>query len=1202
MSGVAEAATVYSLVTGTIEIIKTAIEIWEAVKDKDKLPRQLRVVAEKLPSIQQLLATSEQQYQLKRVPDAQWATAKQNVERCRTGCEDIRGIFDKAFPSNANAVHRAWTGTVTVLSGRGKKAEELFREVYQELDMLGKYHIVTNTDILAQLKVAVEQLGGSDKTTYQHYGAGPLSVNASSGTQHVNTNSGSGNWFQGPVNNPTFHSVVHYPQREDELPPNGIRKRFLDSLWFPEIDQRRDEVKTACPNTLEWIFTENPPDPGEGRWMPWASFASWLRSNDRLYWISGKAGSGKSTLMSHLIKDSRTVEALRSWAGDCKLLRLSYFFWRAGSALQNKVEGLLRTIAFQLYEHIPEAIDSILREPQYAGSRLPLWTERTLVSAIKIAIEVAQAAHQYISLFIDGLDEFLGEHDELVDLIFELHSFANMKCCVASRPEAVLNGRLKRWPHLRLQDLNRQDIDKFVSARLSLQSISSYDTQWLQELIVKCAEGVFLWAVLVTPSVIKGIESGDDHGVLRNQIFQLPKKLEDLFARMVKSIELPHQQSFAFYVRCLACLSRGRTYHASKFSDPNIALLTAARLSNPVGNYAAFEEDCCQTELQILGHSAGLLEIHYSFPSPNDREVQWETADNRFLVPEMLGKSRFVNIVPMKRQGRSEPAPYPQVSHHQRRIDPEHRSSFARFMFSSDGRPSSYPQPLYHQRRFVDWVHRSAYDYICPSDGRPSPAGIDDDDPCKTLKYMAQAAVELWMIMPSFSAQNEVHRKYEASFEAAIAICAELACAGDPHAAESMMDVLFTHASCLDPRDMPFSTRSLSTRGYSSRQTDGLWVRPLQPIELFWFKAYDSYPDYVTSRFEKMIGDMPSVTSLTRILYHIGASIEWMGLDDEGVAVFPKDIGGWSACVWKAHCMVSSPALLRLRLLEVTCQRARLGGRGMVNDQDNYKTLLQLRNNRPFATRCVPTLIHLDLDPLEESEFLFVLNELLWTIMSSPVPATKRLASAADPMVSESLGSNGHSLDIGIINGLRILFTALQSRFYVGGPVVVRKPWPYELLPRYQFFLCIPLELMLVSSATRFPNRFLDIARELRVAMPLGLCIMCATYTDDGFATSSDTIEFHLRVDIAETLASMLAWDQDTDDGLQLCIYGSDEDFDHLLTSMLDDIRANEQGLDTTQQLLMAAHVDFFLEDLRHSRALSDFDDVTSDGRSPTTD
>ncbi|KAK5678173.1 hypothetical protein LTS10_009343 [Elasticomyces elasticus] len=516
MSGVAEAATVYSLVTGTIEIIKTAIEIWEAVKDKDKLPRQLRVVAEKLPSIQQLLATSEQHGRQQ----------KQNVERCKTGCDEIRGIFDKAFPSNANAVHRAWTGTVTVLSGRGKKAEELFREVYQELEILGQYHIVTSTDILAQLKAAVEQLGASDKTTYQHYGAGPLSVNASTGTQHVNTNGGSGNWFQGTVNNPTFHSVVHYGQSEGESSGHGVRERFLDSLWFPEIDQRRNEVKTACPNTLEWIFEEEPSDYGSQFRRPWASFASWLRSKDRMYWISGKAGSGKSTLMAHLLNDDRTVDALKSWAGDCKLLRLSYFFWRAGSALQHKVEGLLRTIAFQLCEHIPDAVDAILRKPQYAGSRLPSWTERTLVSAIKIAIEVAEAAHQYISIFIDGLDEFLGEHGELVDLILELQAFDNVKCCVASRPEAILNEQLKDCAHLRLHDLNRSDIYSFVTGKLTSLSRPSYNTYLVQDAIVNRAEGVFLWAVLVTQSVIQGIKSGDCPAILLERIDKLPKKLD----------------------------------------------------------------------------------------------------------------------------------------------------------------------------------------------------------------------------------------------------------------------------------------------------------------------------------------------------------------------------------------------------------------------------------------------------------------------------------------------------------------------------------------------------------------------------------------------------------------------------------------------------------------------------------------------------
>ncbi|KAK5721369.1 hypothetical protein LTR17_014658 [Elasticomyces elasticus] len=253
--------------------------------------------------------------------------------------------------------------------------------------------------------------------------------------------------------------------------------------------------------------------------------------------------------MAYLLNDDRTVGALDTWASGCELLRLDYSFWRPGSALQNNVEGLLRTIAFQLYTHVPEAVDAILRKAQYAGSRLPSWTVRTLVSAIKTAMEIAESSHQYISIFIDGLDEFLGEHDEPIDLIFELHAFRNVKCCVASRPEVVLQARLKDKPCLRLQDLNKKDIETFVAARLTPMPGQPCNTQPLQSKIVRCAEGVFLWVVLVIPSVNRGIKSGDDQAMLLDRIYQLPKELEHLFAKMIEDIAPYHQRSLAFYVR-----------------------------------------------------------------------------------------------------------------------------------------------------------------------------------------------------------------------------------------------------------------------------------------------------------------------------------------------------------------------------------------------------------------------------------------------------------------------------------------------------------------------------------------------------------------------------------------------------------------------------------------------------------------------------
>ncbi|KAK4961404.1 hypothetical protein LTR10_001894 [Elasticomyces elasticus] len=1135
MSGVAEAATVYSLVTGTIEIIKTAIEIWEAVKDKDKLPRQLRVVAEKLPSIQQLLATSEQQYQLKRLPDSQWVTAKQNVERCRTGCEDIRGIFDKAFPSNANAVQRAWTGTVTVLSGRGKKAEELFREVYQELEILGQYHIVTNIDILAQLKAAVEQLGASDKTTYQHYGAGPLSVNASTGTQHVNTNSGSGNWFQGPVNNPTFHSVVHYGWSEGGSSGSGVRERFLDSLWFPEIDQRRNEVKTACPNTLDWIFTEEPPNCGPNPRRPWASFASWLRSDACMYWISGKAGSGNSTLMSHLLKDHRTVEALESWANGCELLRLNYFFWRPGSALQNSVEGLLRTVAFQLCNHVPEAIDAIMREPQYAMSRLPSWTERTLRSAIKTAIGIAESYHWYISIFVDGLDEYQGEHGELVDLIFELQAFSNVKCCVASRPEVVLHTRLKDKPFLRLQDLNKRDIKHFVAARLTPLPRHHHDIHRLQETIVTRAEGVFLWAVLVIPPVNKDIQSGDDLKTLLDRIDQLPRDLEQLFVRMVESIETHHQRLLAFYLRCVESLSRSGPDNAwTAFPYPDVVLLTAARLTHPIESYATFTELCHQTELQVMGYSAGLLEIRPQEQSPDERKL-WETNDTKFFVPELLGETRSLSDRLGRRESRSVPYHYPEVLH-----------------FST---------------RQVGWIHRSAYDFVFPSDGRPFPLGLDVDGHLETLKHLAQTAVELWTIMPNIATGSQSGHSADL---ASICMCAEVARLGDSQAAYSIMDLLHRHVLWRDPRELHFWERSF----WKLSDTDGGRI-PDRPIEHFWRQVHHVYSSYIMPHFDVMLADLPSTAQQASMLYHLK---------------------------YGAH-FDSDDTFVHLRLLETICLKATLA---LADEQDSHRTFLRVAGCQLFGVRCVPTNIQHGLDVEEEPEFFLDLIQVIGGIMH--IPLIPEVVIPIDPMATgyfEYLSPTSFQMKRAFFDSLWALLTAGKARYYIGNRHGPRKPWPYEALPHYQLFLQIPWKLVLAPTGARHAYVSDDPAREWSAQLPLEVRIMCATHIDHGLTETYDSIEFCLHNDIAKVLASMLLWEQDSDNGIaRLFIHGSEDEYTNLLASILDDIKANKQGLNVIQQLALYAHVELYLEDfwLYLESESDDSDDLTSDGRSPTID
>ncbi len=88
----------------------------------------------------------------------------------------------------------------------------------------------------------------------------------------------------------------------------------------------------------------------------WDDFSVWLKSGEGLYWINGKAGSGKSTLMNYICQDGRRLEYLKEWSLNRQLLTPSYFFWAAGSRQQKSIDGLLRSLIYQMLTKYPELV------------------------------------------------------------------------------------------------------------------------------------------------------------------------------------------------------------------------------------------------------------------------------------------------------------------------------------------------------------------------------------------------------------------------------------------------------------------------------------------------------------------------------------------------------------------------------------------------------------------------------------------------------------------------------------------------------------------------------------------------------------------------------------------------------------------------------------------------------------------------------
>lgn len=142
------------------------------------------------------------------------------------------------------------------------------------------------------------------------------------------------------------------------------------SLFYPDIFSRQEQVGhvfDGIENSYDWIFEEprtremgeNNKKFDEGKGSLWDDFSVWLKSGQELYWINGKAGSGKSTLMSYICQHSRRLEYLKEWCPDRLLLTPSYFFWAAGSMQQKSIDGFLRSLIYQMLTECRQLVNCL---------------------------------------------------------------------------------------------------------------------------------------------------------------------------------------------------------------------------------------------------------------------------------------------------------------------------------------------------------------------------------------------------------------------------------------------------------------------------------------------------------------------------------------------------------------------------------------------------------------------------------------------------------------------------------------------------------------------------------------------------------------------------------------------------------------------------------------------------------------------------
>jgi hypothetical protein len=325
--------------------------------------------------------------------------------------------------------------------------------------------------------------------------------------------------------------------------PQTRENEVLIWLSFRQMTFRYEEIPEAYKQTFSWLFVRSSIDNDK----EWDDFGTYLEQDSTApYFINGKAGSGKSTLMKYIVDHSETKVLLSNWASldQKELFVVEFFFWKLGTPLQKTFVGLLRTVLFKVLQRYPELIPVVFPDMYQSYYSIAKGQEPIEVEtrrALRLLLEKSKSFLK-LAIFVDGVDEFVGDQTDLASFNCELAA-SGVKVVVSSRPINAALHAFRGCPSLRLQDITRNDMRLYVHDKLKAHSVMVQMANHhpeigrkISEEILEKSQGVFLWVSLVIKLLVDGLEAGDDAEDLQLKLHSLPSNLRDLYRRMISDI------------------------------------------------------------------------------------------------------------------------------------------------------------------------------------------------------------------------------------------------------------------------------------------------------------------------------------------------------------------------------------------------------------------------------------------------------------------------------------------------------------------------------------------------------------------------------------------------------------------------------------------------------------------------------------------
>jgi hypothetical protein len=327
-----------------------------------------------------------------------------------------------------------------------------------------------------------------------------------------------------------------------------FREGIFKGLFFEEADERLHAVGPPMEGSMKWVF-EDDRMTDEGGLLDWMGNGR----GENLFWITGKAGCGKTTLTKHLFRNPQIFDYLEAWSGAAPGITSGFFFWNSGTELQNSPTGMLRCI---LYESLQDMIYGPLEQDEdiiqwlfpdrwsqytsYVGG-LHDFTFAELQKAF--ALMVSDEGKKFLFM-IDGLDEMDEYPSELVQGIINAAKKDNVKIIVSSCESPELQAAFEKRPSMVLDEWTKKDSQAHV-----LHAFGEHDmitklrrkTDNVEEMnvintLAEKANGVYFWAKLATIFILETTTENDTFSAIRDRAGLLPPTLDLLLLRIIESL------------------------------------------------------------------------------------------------------------------------------------------------------------------------------------------------------------------------------------------------------------------------------------------------------------------------------------------------------------------------------------------------------------------------------------------------------------------------------------------------------------------------------------------------------------------------------------------------------------------------------------------------------------------------------------------